>query len=373
MKIVFFVHAIASCWNNGNAHFLRGVGCELARRGHDVVFCEPEPSWSESNLLKDHGAEPLDQFRRAFASLKRVKYRTDAPDLDRLTDRADLVIVHEWNDRSLVNGLGRKRRAGAPFVLLFHDTHHRALTEPEGMAQYQLGDYDGVLAFGAILAELYRKRNPDHRVWVWHEAADTALFHPRDSTRTEGDLVWVGNWGDEERTAELEEFVLRPSETLGLSTNVFGVRYPESAVEMLASRGIAYRGWLPNHAVPETFARHRLTVHVPRRPYVEALRGIPTIRVFEALACGIPLVSAPWDDVENLFDKPCFLMARNGEEMIRHARAVLCDTDLAQSLREAGLKTIRERHSCRHRADELLKICASIKQPDATARKTEAA
>ena len=42
-------------------------------------------------------------------------------------------------------------------------------------------------------------------------------------------------------------------------------------------------------------------MHVPRGPYAEALPGIPTIRVFEALACGIPLVSAPWDDCEGLF------------------------------------------------------------------------
>ena len=53
--------------------------------------------------------------------------------------------------------------------------------------------------------------------------------------------------------------------------------------------------------MPEVFARFRVTVHVPRRPYVEALPGIPTIRVFEALACGIPLVCAPWDDAEGLF------------------------------------------------------------------------
>ena len=52
--------------------------------------------------------------------------------------------------------------------------------------------------------------------------------------------------------------------------------------------------------LPTSFAQHRMTIHVPRRPYVEALPGIPTIRVFEALACGIPLVSAPWQDEEAL-------------------------------------------------------------------------
>jgi spore maturation protein CgeB len=373
VKIVFFVHAIASCWNNGNAHFLRGIGAELQRRGHDVVFCEPEGSWSETNLVSDHGAGPLEEFRRAFPLLKITKYRPEALDLDRLTDDVSLVIVHEWNDPSLVNALGRKRRGGARFRLLFHDTHHRALTQPDSMGRYQLGDYDGVLAFGGILADLYRKRMAAHRVWTWHEAADTALFYPRITNRTDGDLVWVGNWGDDERTAELDEFVLRPVGALGLSANFYGVRYPETAVRALAERGVAYNGWLPNHHVHQIFARHRLTVHVPRRPYAEALRGIPTIRVFEALACGIPLISAPWDDAEQLFSKDCFLMARNGEEMKNHLRDVLSDPALAQTLRDNGLKIIRERHTCRHRVDELLDSYSAIAPADAATKATEAA
>ena len=63
------------------------------------------------------------------------------------------------------------------------------------------------------------------------------------------------------------------------------------------------------------FARHRVTVHVPRRPYVTALPGIPTIRVFEALACGIPLVCSPWHDEEGLFGREDFLIARDGDAM----------------------------------------------------------
>ncbi|MFX9521798.1 glycosyltransferase, partial [Acinetobacter baumannii] len=80
--------------------------------------------------------------------------------------------------------------------------------------------------------------------------------------------------------------------------------------------GVAYKGWLPNARAPEIFARHRVTVHVPRRFYVDMLPGIPTIRVFEALACGIPLVSAPWSDAEGLF-RPGrdFLFARDGLEV----------------------------------------------------------
>ena len=98
--------------------------------------------------------------------------------------------------------------------------------------------------------------------------------------------------------------------------------------------GASYGGWLPNHRVPEVFARFAVTVHVPRRPYVRALPGIPTIRVFEALACGIPLVSAPWNDGEGLFTPDDMLFAADGEQMTRHLRAVLAEPDLAKARRQ---------------------------------------
>jgi spore maturation protein CgeB len=187
------------------------------------------------------------------------------------------------------------------------------------------------------------------------------VFHPIPDTPREGDLVWIGNWGDEERTAELHEFLLEPVKSLHLKARIHGVRYPQHALEALREAGIEYANWLPNYEAPNVFARYGVTVHVPRRPYVQALPGIPTIRVFEALACGIPLVSAPWDDCEGLFEPGTdFLVARDGAEMREHLRAVLHDADLARTLAAQGRKTILARHTCAHRVDELLAIYAEI-------------
>jgi spore maturation protein CgeB len=266
------------------------------------------------------------------------------------------VIVHEWNDHGLVQRIGRHRRT-ASYRLLFHDTHHRSVTAPESMAAYDLSDYDGVLAFGGVIRDLYLERSWAARAWTWHEAADTRVFKPLSGEPLEGDLVWIGNWGDDERTAELQEFLIDPVRDLGLKARVHGVRYPESGRAALAAAGIDYAGWLPNHEAPRAFARYRVTVHVPRRPYVEALPGIPTIRPFEALACGIPLVSAPWDDAEGLFRTGRdYLVARDGEEMKRHLRALLDDRETAAELARSGRETILARHTCAHRVDELLQI-----------------
>jgi spore maturation protein CgeB len=129
---------------------------------------------------------------------------------------------------------------------------------------------------------------------------------------------------------------------------------------MLNAAGIEYAGSLANYRVPEVFSRFRVTVHIPRGPYVEALPGIPTIRPFEALACGIPLVSAPWNDAEHLFHPgKDFLFARNANEMTDCLRSVLQDPVLALGLAARGLQTIVERHTCAHRVAELLSIISS--------------
>jgi spore maturation protein CgeB len=359
MKIVWFVHAIASCWNNGNAHFLRGLGLALQKLGHDVVFCEPRDSWSETNLLNDHGPEALGAFHAAFPTLRAVKYDPRHPDIEALTHRADLVIVHEWNEPALVNAIGGLRKRGGRFILLFQDTHHRAATAPAEMRKFDLSGYDGVLAFGEVIAEIYRERGWSHRAWTLHEAADASVFYPHQAER-ECDLVWIGNWGDEERSSELRECLIEPAQALDLRTQIYGVRYPAVVVQELAERGISYGGWLPNHAVPLAFAKSLLTVHVPRRPYAQALPGIPTIRVFEALACGIPLICAPWDDSEQLFPDGCYLTARDGNEMRQHMQSLLHDADLRRALCSKALAAVAARHTCDHRAHQLLGIYAAL-------------
>jgi spore maturation protein CgeB len=361
MNVAIFCHSVLSDWNHGNAHFLRGVARELLRRGHGVRFFEPADAWSVENLLADAGPAALEGYRAHYPEFSVSRYQLAELDLDAALDGVQLVLVHEWNAPELVRRIGESRARGGHYRVLFHDTHHRLLTAPEEFARFDFSSYDGVLAFGEVLRDAYHERGWGRRAFTWHEAADVELFRPLRAVEPQGELVWIGNWGDEERTRELQEFLLGPVHKLGLSCQVHGVRYPEAARVALRSAGVLYRGWLANYRVPEVFAAFRVTVHVPRRPYAEALRGIPTIRPFEALACGIPLLSAPWSDSEGLFRVgQDLLMARDGAEMQRLLRAVLHDADLARWLAVSGQETIRRRHTCAHRVDELLRICGVI-------------
>jgi spore maturation protein CgeB len=360
MRFVYFTHSLDSCWNHGNAHFLRGVLRALAAAGHEVAAIEPDDSWSRENLVADAGEAALEGWRTHYPGL--ASRRVPEGDPAEWVDGADVVIVHEWTAPATVARLGALRRAGAPWLLLFHDTHHRAVSEPDAMRTFDLSGYDAVLAFGETLAAVYRSWGWGGRVFVWHEAADTALFHPPAEPVPREGAVWIGNWGDGERTAELEAFLLAPLARAGIPLDIHGVRYPPDALALLARYGAHYHGWLPNHAAPEAFARHAFTVHVPRRFYVTHLPGIPTIRVFEALACGIPLISAPWTDSESLFTPgEDFLVAPDGAAVERHARTLLHDPDFAAALAERGLATILARHTCAHRAEELLTIVGTLR------------
>ena len=361
LHVVMFYHSLVSDWNHGNAHFLRGVASDLVSRGHEVSIYEPQNGWSRENLVAEYGPSPIEKFHAAYSRLRSTEYDLGDLNLDRALDNADLVLVHEWNDHELVRRIGEHRARNPDYKLLFHDTHHRSITDHASMAAYDLRNYDGVLAFGRVIRDLYLQQGWTQHAWTFHEAADTRVFQPVPNVEKEGDLVWVGNGGDEERTAELDEFLIQPVKDLGLRARVYGVRYPEHLRAALEKAQIELAGWTPNFEVPQALARFRVTVHIPRRPYVRALPGIPTIRPFEAMACAIPLVSAPWEDTESLFTAgEDYLVAHDGTEMKRHLRAILNDPHRARELAEHGRRTILARHTCAHRVDQLLEIYAEL-------------
>ena len=157
MRIVLFYHSLISDWNHGNAHFLRGVARELLDRHHEVCVLEPRDAWSVENLVRDHGEAAIAAFRAAYPGLESRRYGM-VFDLDEALDGVDVVIVHEWNDPALVKRIGEHRARSRSYKLLFHDTHHRMVTAPHEMTAFELRNFDGVLAFGSVIRDLYRTR-----------------------------------------------------------------------------------------------------------------------------------------------------------------------------------------------------------------------
>ena len=361
LRIAYLAHSLRSDWNNGNAHFLRGLLRAMRVQGHDAIAFEPAREWSVDNLRQEPaGEDSLRLFSNSYPDLPIHFYDSTADDPKPFWRTAlrecDVVILHEWNPPSLAHLL-LDLRAELGFRLLFHDTHHRASSSPEQIRLFGTDRFDGVIVFGEALRSIYRDRFGINHAWTLHEAADTTVFHPLVREKNQ-DVVWIGNWGDEERSSEIREFLLRPAAVMPHRRfAIYGVRYPRHALTELAHAGVRYGGYLPNLCAPQVYAESRLTAHVPRQQYSAAMDGIPTIRVFEALACGIPLISAPWRDSEHLFRPGDFQFASDAAQMQQRIERLLTHPKEANEQALRGLETILARHTCRHRAEELTAIC----------------
>ncbi len=379
MRIRYFAHSWLSDWNHGNAHFLRGLASALVGRGHEVRLYEPMPGprggWSLAHLLEEpKGAQAVQQMRETFPDLDvrlfgpggsgtPLSRRYGLPwvqDWREELREAEVVIVHEWNEPELFTWLlGERRRYG--FRTLLHDTHHRAWSEPALLDRLPLRELDGVIAFGESVRQLYEKDGRARRSYTLQEGADVVHFRMRGETEAVDDVVWLGNWGDEERTRELEEFLFQPVREAQAKTKIYGVRYPVEARARLQQTGISYGGYLANLDAPAAYARARVTMHIPRGPYAGALPGIPTIRVFEALASGMALLSAPWTDSETLFIAgKDYWPVRNRVEAAALLVQLLSRPKQRKELGRQGAATVAARHTCGHRAQELEAICHDL-------------
>lgn len=364
LRLAYFAHSLRSDWNNGNAHFLRGLMRAMGQLGHEVTVFEPESDWSIDNLRAEPlGERALANFAETYPDLNIQTYTQEATHdhwIDRLVG-TEVVILHEWNPPALAQLL-LTLRDQLGFRLLFHDTHHRASSSPQQIELFGLALFDGVLAFGEALRSIYRERFGLTHVWTLHEAADTSVFLPIRQVAKDNDVVWIGNWGDGERSSEIDRFLLQPAAALARAHRftVYGVRYPKMGLDALSKAHVEYAGYLPNLDAPCVYARARLTVHIPRQQYSSAMTGIPTIRVFEALASGIPLISAPWQDVEHLFRPGDLSVASTSSDMTSTIRHLLNNPELATEQAHRGLATVLARHTCAHRARELTSILEEL-------------
>src|SRR5262249_3775339 len=140
------------------------------------------------------------------------------------------------------------------FKSILHDTHHRAYTNSGAILTMGLHLFDAVLAFGEAIKRIYTDGFGLEKVWTFHEAADLENFFPRSAER-ETDVVWIGNWGDEERSKELHDYLVEPARSLPhLSFVAYGVRYTPDALGTLADAKVDFRGYLPNLRTPQAYA-----------------------------------------------------------------------------------------------------------------------
>ena len=192
--------------------------------------------------------------------------------------------------RSSPRSAGCARAAAVHAALPRHPSSRGQRSERD--PAFDLDGYDGVLAFGEALADVYRRgAGASGSTSGTRPRTRASSARPPSRTSAAG-LVWIGNWGDDERSAELESSSL-VRKRVGLPLDIYGVRYPAEAWRCFRRYGAPIAAGFPMRACRRS-SRAICDRSCAAPALRDALPGIPTIRVFEALACGIPLVSAPW-------------------------------------------------------------------------------
>jgi spore maturation protein CgeB len=352
MQILVFGLTVSSSWGNGHATLWRGLIGALARRGHAVTFFERDlPYYRDTRDLR---ALPEPARLVLYPDWRSVRDEARAA-----VARADVVMVTSYcPDGPVAAELAFE---AAPGLTVFYDMDtpvtlaRLAGGSPiEYLPRGGLGDFDLVLSYtGGAALDLLRSRLGARRVAPLYGHVDPDAHRPaRPDPAFAGDLSHLGTYA-EDRQAALVRLFLEPARRRPDRRFVIaGSGYPDA---FPWSGNIYFVRHLPPGDHPAFFASARLTLNVTRGA-MAALGHCPSGRLFEAAACGVPILSDRWEGLDSFFAPgEEILIADTTEDVV--AALDRCDADLAAIAAAARRRALAE-HSSDRRAEALIALLA---------------
>jgi spore maturation protein CgeB len=346
MKIVIFGLTISSSWGNGHATLWRGLIRALAKRGHRVVFFERDVPYYAANrdLFEIPGGDLLlyrdwdDIRRRAEAELgdadvaMATSYCPDGIAASELLLDAPRPL-HVFYDLDTPVTFSRLE-AGEPITYI----------GPRGLRDFDLAlSYTGGRAIDRLQSELGASR-----VAPLYGHVDPGVHHPvQPADHYVSDLSYLGTYAADRQTALQRLFIdpagLRPQHRFLIG----GAQYP---ADFPWQPNISFVRHLPPPEHPAFFSSSRLTLNITRQAMAE-MGWCPSGRLFEAAACGTPILSDTWEGLDSFFEPGQeILIAETSEESV--SALDLTDAELKRIAR-AGRERVLAEHTSEHRAREL--------------------
>ena len=335
---------ITSSWGNGHATTYRGLVRGLVDRGHDVLFLERDKPWYADN--RDLPCPPYGT----------TMLYDDLAGLDAWSDAvagADLVVVGSYVPEGVAVAEWVQRMAGGLVAFYDIDTPVTLAALEAGRCEYLtpalVRGFDLYLSFtgGPTLRELEQAHGA-RRARALYCSADPALYRPDAAAALRYDLGYLGTYSPD-RQPTVDALLCRVAEALpGRRFVVAGPQYPAEIAWPAAVERI-------EHLAPDLhrgfYCAQRFTLNVTRADMVR--RGwSPSVRLFEAAACGVPIVSDWWPGLGELFvPGEEILIARDTAEMV----SILERTPepKRRSIAEAARARVLAAHTGAHRAAEL--------------------
>jgi spore maturation protein CgeB len=344
MNVVVFGLSITSSWGNGHATTFRGLLRALAGRGHDILFLERDQPW-----YADHRDLPHPPYCRAelYASLADLKSRFS----DEVRN-ADCVIVGSYVPEGVA--VCHWATACATGATAFYDIDTPVTLaklergEDDYLSREMIGRFDLYLSFtGGRTLELIEKRYGSQRAVAFYCSVDPALYFP-ETRMVQWDLGYLGTYS-EDRQPSVVRLLMEPARQVPASRFIVaGPQYPGSVQWPRNVKRVDHL----NPSDHRTFYnRQRFTLNVTRADMIRAGYS-PSVRLFEAAACGTPIISDRWNGLDSIFEP--------GKEIL-----IADDTnDVVEILREmseierraignAACRRVLAEHTATHRAAEL--------------------
>lgn len=340
MRLVVLGLSLSSAWGNGHATTFRALLKAFAGRGHDILFLERDVPW----YAGQRDLTDPDYCRLAFY--------TDLDDLRRWTAEiagADAVIVGSYVPEGVA--VARFVQAAAEGVTAFYD-----IDTPVTLAKLARGDfeylspevipgYDVYLSFtGGPTLDLLERRYGSPAARPLYCSADPALYAPTGAAKR-WDLSYLGTYSPD-RQPPLERLLLAPARAL--PDHRFVVAGPQYPADIDWPANVERIDHLPPADHAAFYSASRFTLNVTRADMIAA-GWSPSVRLFEAGACGTPIVSDVWDGIEALFapDRE-ILLATDTATVV----AALTGAD-ASAMGDAARARVLAAHTAAHRAAEL--------------------
>jgi spore maturation protein CgeB len=345
MKIVVIGLSITSSWGNGHATTYRALLKEIAKLGHDILFLEKDVPWYESHR---------DMPNPGFCT---VKLYTSNEELYGLyhdeVAQADAVIVGSYVQQGVEVGEWVTRTAKG--FTAFYD-----IDTPVTLAKLERGDYEYINPQLIPLYDIYLSFTGGPTLRHLEEyygspcaralycSVDPDNYYP-ESMAKKWDLGYLGTYSTD-RQPTVETLLNRPAIKLPEQRFVVaGPQYPENIAWPANVERIEH---LPPAMHRDFYNSQRFTLNVTRADMIAAGYS-PSVRLFEAAACGVPIISDYWEGLTELFEERSeILIARSEEEAIRFLTTI-SEAD-RMNIGENARKKILAGHTAAARAGELL-------------------
>lgn len=339
MKLIVLGLSLSSSWGNGHATTFRALLAAFARRGHDILFLERDVPWYAGHR---------DCPEPAFCELRYYASLDDLTVYEEEIAGADAVIVGSYVPEGVVVGRYAQRTANG--ICAFYDIDTPVTLAKLDRADFEylspelIPGYDIYFSFagGPVLHRLESEfGSPCAR--ALYCSVDIVHYRPLDVPKR-WDLTYLGTYSPDRQPA-LNRLLVEPARRS--PEKRFAVAGPQYPKDMEWPPNVERIDHVPPAEHPSFYAASRFTLNVTRADMV-AMGWSPSVRLFEAGACGTAIISDKWEGLESIFTAPHeIVLAETSEEALS---ALNRDPE---TIGTAGRKRILAEHSAERRAEQL--------------------